>query len=105
MTTNTWNCFKVTGDYNTDIRSLYEAWATPVGLERWFLRKADFFTVPMRLRDPDEFIMKEDTYEWYWHGFGERTLLGPCKPPRVCRGGGAYSRLFVAAVLFPTGPI
>ena len=71
MTTNTWTSFKVAGDYNTDIRSLYEAWATPAGLEKWFLRKADFFTIPRRLREPEEFIMKEDTYEWYWHGYSD----------------------------------
>lgn len=71
MTTNTWTSFKVAGDYNTDIRSLYEAWTTTEGLEKWFLRKADFFTVAGRLRDPEEFISKEDTYEWYWHGYND----------------------------------
>ena len=74
MNTNKWTSFKVTGDYNTDIRSLYEAWATPAGLEKWFLKKANFFTVPMRSREPDEFIMKEDTYEWYWYGFGDDAV-------------------------------
>jgi uncharacterized protein YndB with AHSA1/START domain len=68
-----WTRFKVTGDYNTDIRSLYEAWATPAGLEKWFLRRADFYTIPRRLREPEEFILKEDTYEWYWHGWGDET--------------------------------
>jgi hypothetical protein len=74
MTTNTWTSFKVAGDYNIDIRSLYEAWATTEGLEKWFLRKADFFTVPGRLREPEEFIMKEDTYEWYWHGYSDDSF-------------------------------
>ena len=73
MTDNNWTSFKVTGDYNTDIRSLYEAWATPAGLEKWFLREADFYTIPRRLREPEEFILKEDTYEWFWHGFGDDT--------------------------------
>jgi uncharacterized protein YndB with AHSA1/START domain len=73
MTDNKWTSFKVTGDYNTDIRSLYEAWATPAGLEKWFLREADFYTVPRRLREPEEFILKEDTYEWFWHGFGDEA--------------------------------
>lgn len=71
MTTNSWTSFKVAGDYNIDIRSLYEAWTTTEGLERWFLRKADFFTVAGRLRGPEEFISKEDTYEWYWHGYND----------------------------------
>ncbi len=71
MTDNKWTTFKVVGDYNTDIRSLYEAWATTEGIEKWFLRKAEFYTVPRRTREPEEFIMKEDTYEWNWHGFGD----------------------------------
>jgi len=73
MLDDKWSSFKLTGDYNTDIRSLYEAWATPAGLEKWFLRKADFYAIAGRLRDPDEFIMKEDTYEWYWHGWDDST--------------------------------
>ncbi|MBD1394785.1 SRPBCC family protein [Mucilaginibacter glaciei] len=69
-----WNEFRLCGDYNVDLRSLYMAWATPAGLEKWFLRKADFFTVPLRQRAADEQIMKEDTYTWYWHGFNNDTL-------------------------------
>jgi uncharacterized protein YndB with AHSA1/START domain len=69
-----WTSFKVTGDYNTDIRSLYEAWATTAGLEKWFLRRADFFTIPRRLREPGEFILKEDVYEWYWHGYDDSNF-------------------------------
>lgn len=69
-----WKKFKLCGDYNVDLRTLYMAWATPAGLERWFLRKADFFTVPMRLRAADEQILKEDTYAWYWHGYNNDVL-------------------------------
>jgi uncharacterized protein YndB with AHSA1/START domain len=65
MIDNKWTSFKVIGDYNIDIRSLYEAWATTEGLEKWFLRKANFYTIPRRTRESEEFIMKEDTYEWY----------------------------------------
>ncbi|HEY8930817.1 MAG TPA: SRPBCC domain-containing protein [Mucilaginibacter sp.] len=74
MTENKYNNFKVTGDYNTDVRSLYEAWATGAGLEKWFLRKANFYTVPGREREPDEFIATEDTYEWLWHGWDDSTM-------------------------------
>ncbi|MDP9048804.1 MAG: SRPBCC domain-containing protein [Bacteroidota bacterium] len=74
MTDNKWTSFRVAGDYNTDIRSLYEAWATTEGLEKWFLRKANFYTVPRRTREPEEFIMKEDTYQWYWHGYSDDTF-------------------------------
>lgn len=64
-----WTRFKLCGDYHVDMRSLYMAWSTPAGLEKWFLRKADFFTVPQRLRDDHEQIAKEDTYNWYRHGY------------------------------------
>ncbi len=74
MIDDKWTSFKVTGDYNTDIRTLYEAWATTEGLEKWFLRKANFYTIPHRTREPEEFIMKEDTYEWYWYGWGDDTV-------------------------------
>jgi hypothetical protein len=74
MIDDKWTSFKVVGDYNTDIRSLYEAWATPQGLEKWFLRKADFYAIAGRLREPEEFILKEDVYEWYWHGWGDDAV-------------------------------
>ena len=74
MSNSQWTSFKVAGDYNTDIRSLYEAWATTEGLEKWFLRKANFYTIPRRTREQEEFIMKEDTYEWYWHGYDDDTF-------------------------------
>jgi uncharacterized protein YndB with AHSA1/START domain len=74
MIDNNWTKFKVVGDFNTDIRSLYEAWASPGGLEKWFLRKADFYTIGGRLREPEEFISKEDTYEWYWFGYDDNAV-------------------------------
>ena len=74
MAENQWTKFTVTADFNTNARSLYEAWTTPAGLESWFLRKAEFYTIAGRLREPDESISKEDTYEWYWHGFDDDTV-------------------------------
>jgi len=74
MAENNWTKFTVAADFNTDARSIYNAWATPEGLESWFLRKAEFYTITGRLRTPDEFILKEDTYEWYWHGFDDSTV-------------------------------
>jgi len=72
MPANKWTTFTVTADINTeDLRSVYLAFATPEGLESWFLRQANFYTVPRRLREPHEFIMKEDTYEWLWHGYDD----------------------------------
>ncbi len=85
MLDSRWSSFKVTGDYNTDIRRLYEAWATPAGLEKWFLRKADFYAIAGRLRDPEEFILKEDVYEWYWEGWDDNT----CEKGEILEANGA----------------
>ncbi len=74
MAENNWTKFTVTADFNTDARSIYDAWATPAGLESWFLRKAEFYTIMGRLREPEEYILKEDTYAWYWHGFDDGTV-------------------------------
>jgi len=74
MAEHNWTKFTITADFNTDARSIYKAWATPAGLESWFLRKANFYTITGRLREPDEYVMKEDSYEWYWHGFADSDI-------------------------------
>src|ERR1700712_5189061 len=74
MAVNDWTKFTIKADFNTDVRSVYQAWTTPEGLESWFLRKANFYTIAGRLREPHESILKEDTYEWYWHGFDDGTV-------------------------------
>jgi uncharacterized protein YndB with AHSA1/START domain len=74
MSNSTMTSFTVSGDYNTDIRSLYEAWATAVGLEKWFLRRAEFYAIAGRLRESEEFILKEDVYEWYWYGWDDSAV-------------------------------
>ena len=64
--------FTITADINTeDVRSVYLLWTTPEGLESWFLREANFYTIGKRLRAKDESIAKEDTYEWLWYGYEE----------------------------------
>ena len=69
-----WTKFIVKADFNTDVRTLYQAWTTPEGLESWFLRKANFYAIAGRLREPHESILKEDVYEWYWHGFDDSAV-------------------------------
>lgn len=69
-----WTKFTLTADFNADVRSIYKAWTTSDGLESWFLRKANLYTITGRLRDPEESMLKEDTYEWYWHGFDDNTV-------------------------------
>src|SRR5581483_3876112 len=74
MAEHNWTRFTITADFNTALMNVYKAWSTPAGLESWFLRKANFYTITGRLREPHESILKEDTYEWYWHGFDDKTV-------------------------------
>ena len=48
--------------------SVYDAWATPAGLERWFLRRADYNDEHGGQRHQDSHITKGDHYRWMWHG-------------------------------------
>jgi hypothetical protein len=34
MADERWSKFKITADFDTDVRSIYEAWATSAGLEK-----------------------------------------------------------------------
>ena len=74
MAENNWTKFTITADFDTDVRKVYQAWTTPVGLESWFLRKANFYAIAGRLREPHESILKEDVYEWCWHGFDDSAV-------------------------------
>jgi uncharacterized protein YndB with AHSA1/START domain len=74
MAKHDWTKFTVKADFNTDVRTIYQAWTTSEGLESWFLRKARFYAIAGRLREPGESISKEDVYEWYWHGFDDSTM-------------------------------
>jgi hypothetical protein len=69
MDKNQWSQFKLRVNVNTDMESAYRSWATPGGLESWFLRKAFFKSSKGKERKKDDFIREGDSYEWYWHGY------------------------------------
>jgi uncharacterized protein YndB with AHSA1/START domain len=74
MAQNDWTKFTIKADIDTSVINVYKAWTTPEGLESWFLRKANFYAIAGRLREPHESILKEDVYEWYWHGFDDSAV-------------------------------
>ncbi|MGZ3755033.1 MAG: SRPBCC family protein [Mucilaginibacter sp.] len=65
-----WTFFKIVGDYNADIKTLYDAWSTSKGIEKWFLRTADFYRAAEKLK-PAEHVNAGDTYQWFWHGWDD----------------------------------
>jgi hypothetical protein len=76
-----WSQFKLRVNIRVPLDKVYPAWATPAGLESWFLRKAvitgdaglrpgDASDGPgVLLRPGNNLIQKGDRYEWYWHGY------------------------------------
>ncbi|MBL7828990.1 MAG: SRPBCC domain-containing protein [Saprospiraceae bacterium] len=55
----------------TDLPVLYQAWATPAGIESWFLRKAGYTDDNGVVRKPNEFVAPGDHYTWLWYGYDD----------------------------------
>jgi len=69
-----WEKFRKRIVINADSKEIYDAFATPEGLERWFLRKAEFQTFDGRMRTKNEQVQKFDKYFWLWHGYGDEVF-------------------------------
>ncbi|MGZ5135906.1 MAG: SRPBCC family protein [Flavitalea sp.] len=69
-----WSRFELRIPLNASVESIYQAWATKEGIEKWFLRKAEFYTSGNRLRTEKETIQKGDRYTWLWHGYDDETV-------------------------------
>jgi uncharacterized protein YndB with AHSA1/START domain len=61
------------------MRSIYEAWAVPSQIERWFLRSAEYVGLDGRAKSRDHDVEAGDGYLWRWHGHlddvNERGLI------------------------------
>ena len=74
MDNRTWNEFELRIPVRADVATLYNAWATTEGIERWFLRSARFTTPEGRTREVSEQVRKGDRYEWLWHGYSDDVM-------------------------------
>jgi hypothetical protein len=68
-----WSRFVKRVNINTDPHKAYQSWATPKGLENWFLRKAVFTRERLMLK-PEADLKAGDEYEWYWHGWPDEMV-------------------------------
>jgi Activator of Hsp90 ATPase homolog 1-like protein len=68
-----WSRFVKRVNIDSDIATLYRSWATRLGLENWFLRKAIFTRAQLMLK-PDAELKAGDEYEWYWHGWPDEMV-------------------------------
>ena len=64
-----WSTFtrRITVNYPT--KAIYEAWAIPSQIERWFLRSAEYVGVDGAAKNRDREVEAGDSYLWRWHGY------------------------------------
>ena len=58
-----WTRFILRIPVKSEKKLLFEAWATPAGLESWFLRKAEF-TNQNGMVNKNDYLKKGDQYYW-----------------------------------------
>jgi len=66
-----WTKFELRIPVKAELQTIYEAWSTTQGLEKWFLRKADFFSTDGKLKPIAE---KDNSYYWLWHGYPDSAF-------------------------------
>ena len=66
-----WSRFSTRIDVKAGVNDVYAACTTRVGLERWFLRVAEFTQPDGGLRDAAAAIRVGDRYRWLWHGYDD----------------------------------
>ncbi len=64
-----WSAFTRRITVNYPMRSIYEAWAVPSQIERWFLRSAEYVGFDGKPRNRDLGVESGDAYLWRWHGY------------------------------------
>lgn len=69
-----WSRFSARIDVKADAKEIYAAWSTQVGLERWFLRLAEFTRPDGEGRGNGDQIQKGDHYRWMWHGYDDTAV-------------------------------
>src|SRR5258706_9586053 len=75
MTTSyDWSRFTVRININAPTEKLYHAWATRSGMEYWFLRMSEYKKPDGSIRGNEEFVAKDDSYAWLWHGWPDETV-------------------------------
>lgn len=68
-----WSSFTKRVNIKSSIEEVYQLWATKSGMEKWFLRDCRYKHNEAALNE-NEFVKPDDTFEWYWHGWGDDTV-------------------------------
>lgn len=71
MSKHDWTKFVLRLPVKKEVETIYKAWSTKEGLEKWFLRQADFFSADGKLKSVPT---NGDTYHWLWHGYPDSVF-------------------------------
>lgn len=61
-----WTSFTRRVAVKSTMEEMYNAWAKPAGIEKWFLKNADYFENDKKITDKNRTIEKGFTYGWSW---------------------------------------
>lgn len=64
-----WSSFTRRITVNYPAFAIYEAWAIPSQIERWFLRSAEYVGFDGKAKNRDLAVETGDGYLWRWHGY------------------------------------
>lgn len=64
-----WSEFKKRVNINASVAKIYAMWSTPSGLEKWFLRLAEFQHPDNAILNANDSIQPGDNYRWRWFGW------------------------------------
>jgi len=77
-----WSEFRVHMYYRAPIEAVFAAWATPAGLESFFIGEADHTGPDGGPREPHGVCAAGDRYRWRWlHDFELAGEVVACDPP------------------------
>lgn len=69
-----WTSFSKRININADEDEIYQMWATPTGIEKWFLRQCELTDKEGNLKNPSELFSAGDNYLWRWYGWPDDVL-------------------------------
>jgi uncharacterized protein YndB with AHSA1/START domain len=74
MSAYDWSKFSTRINVNAAFKDIYAAWTTRSGLERWFLRLAEFTDIGNTVRADRDGVIMGDSYRWLWYGYDDSVV-------------------------------
>ena len=66
-----WTSFTKRIAVRSTLPEIYDAWTKGAELEKWFLKKVEFFCSDSSVCDPANNVDEDVQYSWYWYGYDD----------------------------------